>query len=318
MRFYNRKIIFFLVIFILALLLTSCSSKKADPDVTAKNFLEAAKKQDLSTMNSLVKRTGNKETFKYDDPEKEKLNKAIFSRIDYQLLTTKGDEKTKVIKTRIVSPDLVRLYSKVINENSPKSGNENKTKNNYLLSLINDAKSPKITTTVDIKLIKDKDSWIIEPSNELFNAMNGNLEKAYKSLDKLSVSAVKSDSKIYNIGEEAIAEKASITVIKFEESTRMGFVAAGEGNTLVIVYLKERNISEQNVDYQKEQFKIQTSKGDMIKSSEAKLGKDFGPGKLAAGESTDGTIAFEVPKNDLGLTLIYCPASEALLKFKLE
>lgn len=318
MKFYNRKIIFFFMGFMLALLLTSCSSKKIEPDVTVRNFFEAAKKQNLNTMNSLVKKEENKERFKYDDSDKEKLNKAIFSKIAYQILTTKGDEETKVIKVSIVSPDLVRIYSKAINEYSPNSENAGESKNSYLINLINDANSPKISTTVDIKLIKDKGSWIIEPSDELFNAITGNLEKV-KDTDKLLISSAKPDSKIYNIGEEAIAGKAAITVSKVEVSTptEAGYSQFDKENKFIVVYLKERNISEQNVEYQKYQFKIQTSKGEIIKSSEVKFGKDFGSGKLAAGESADGTITFEVPEN-IGLTLLYCPVSEALLKFKID
>lgn len=318
MKPYNKKMILFLVIFILALLTTSCSYDKADPDVTIKNFFQAVKKQDLNAMNELTKNVGNKMLFKYEDGDRENLNKAIFAKVNYQILTTKGDETTKIIRVSINSPDMVRIYSKIINDSASGVESGDKRKINSLINLINDANSPKVSNTVDVKLIKDKNGWLIEPSKELLNAITGNLEKAEKSADKFQTSGLKADSKIYSIGEEAVSGKLAITVTRIEVSTQSGYVKLGEGNKFIIVYLKERNISEQELSYDKSEFKIQISNNQIIEVSPAKLGKEFGPGKLSPGESTDGTITFEVPQSNVGLTLIYSLASQALLKFKLE
>lgn len=177
-------------IFVLAF--TGCGAK---PETTAKDFLDAVKQQDFAKASTLVKNDGTKGEFKYDSTEQEKLMKAVFSKVDYTLGETTKNGDAATVKAKITSVDLTRVTAKMMSELLPtlmaqsfSSEKPDEKKQNdmilqYMLNSINDPNAPKTETEVTIKLVKDKKGWLIEPNDDLLNALTGNLEKASKSLN---------------------------------------------------------------------------------------------------------------------------------------
>ncbi len=50
----------------------------------------------------------------------------------------------------------------------------------HMLNSINDPNAPKIKTNITVKLVKGDNGWIIEPDEELANALSGNLYSVAK------------------------------------------------------------------------------------------------------------------------------------------
>lgn len=49
-----------------------------------------------------------------------------------------------------------------------------------MLNSINDPNAPKIKTNITVKLVKGDNGWLIEPDEELANALSGNLYSVAK------------------------------------------------------------------------------------------------------------------------------------------
>ncbi|KAJ49580.1 uncharacterized lipoprotein YehR (DUF1307 family) [Clostridium tetanomorphum] len=186
-----KKLMPAIFIAILSISLMGCGAK---PDETAKNFLEAIKQQDIQKAASLVKDNSSKKELKFDNKEQEKIVKAIFSKVDYSLgeVEKKGD--TATVKASITSIDLPKITGKMITELLPtmmsqafSEGKVDEKKQEtmvleHMLKSINDAKAAKTKTDVTIKLVKNDKGWLIEPNEELINALTGNFYSATKQL----------------------------------------------------------------------------------------------------------------------------------------
>lgn len=192
MKNYFKKLTFLIAGLMLTISLTGCGAK---PETTVQGFLDAVKQQDIQKASSFIKKdSSNKEEFKYDNAEQEKMIKAVFSKLDYKLdkTTTSGDSAT--VKAKITSIDLTRVTTKMVSELLPTlmsqalSGEKQDEKKQndmilqYMINSINDPNAPKTVTDVDIKLAKDKNGWLIVPNEDLTNAMTGNFAKAAAAL----------------------------------------------------------------------------------------------------------------------------------------
>ena len=296
------------------------------PDETVKNFFDAAKKADLNSMATYVKKDASKDDFKFKDANQEKVVKTIFPKTSYEIVSSKVDGNNATVKAKVTSLDLTRIYGKVVSETFPtlmaaafanKGDNAEAQLMQSFLNAINDPNAPKTTTDVDIKLIKGDKSWLIEPTDDLLGALTGNMNKAFNN-NQNSSSSVKPDSKLYGINEAAKIGRASITVTKFELSEGQDYNKPKEGYVFVVVTVNKKNTSNDTLAYGESEFKVQTDKGQILDPSITSIGKRLDSGKLTGNGEADGTITFEVPKDISSLTFLYYPESQALLKFKLK
>lgn len=181
-----RKVAAVVTVFVVMLSLAACGPK---PEETVKSFFDAAKKSDIATMATYMKKDGDKGNFKFDNQEQEKIVKAVFAKLSYEKVSSKEDGKNATVKVKVTSLDLPQIYGKVVTNMLPllissamaNNSNENDAKNQLMqgfLNAINDPNAPKTTTEVDIKLVKSDKSWLIEPNDDLLNALTGNLSKA--------------------------------------------------------------------------------------------------------------------------------------------
>lgn len=125
----------------------------------------------------------------------------------------------------------------------------------------------------------------------------------------------------YNQGEEAILGNGAITVTKVEKSNGSEYDKPKAGKEYVIVHLTIENKGEKNLSYNPYYFKMQNSQGQQENETFTIIDQDTSlqSGELVAGGKVSGTIVFEEPKDDTGLTLIYSDSiwSSKELKIKL-
>lgn len=321
----NKRKLKIMAVILLTLSLVGCGAK---PDATVKNFFASAQKSDIAAMTTYISKDTTTDSFKYTDADQEKIVKSIFSKVSYEIVSSSVSGKNAVVKTKVTSLDLPKIYSKLVADMLPTlfaqamAGNKDDTQAQLMTALtnsINDPNAPKTTTEVDIKLAKGDKGWLIVANDDLINALTGNMKKAFADTDSVSTgSNSTADPKIYSVNQEAKMGRAAITVTKFELSAGKDYDTPKEGYMFAIATIKKRNISKDTIAYDQNEYKIQNDKGQIIDSTYTTFGKELGQGSLAANGEVEGTVTFEVPKDSSSLTLMFYPENQALLKFKLK
>lgn len=137
-----------------------------------------------------------------------------------------------------------------------------------------------------------------------------------------TTSTTQNEKTEYNQGEEAILGKGAITVTKVEKSQGTQWDKPKSGKEFVIVYLTIENKGNSNLSYNPYYFKMQNSQGQQESMTFTIVDQDTSlqSGELIPGGKVSGTIAFEQPKGDTGLMLIYNDNiwSSKELKIKLQ
>lgn len=112
----------------------------------------------------------------------------------------------------------------------------------------------------------------------------------------------------FKVGEKATFDDKSITVTEVQRNYDTGnqFAQPESGKEFVIVTVNITNDSDKTLDYNTFEFKMQDSNG--VQQNEAFTAISEGKlnsGSLAAGGKVTGKLAYEVPKDDAGLKLLY-------------
>lgn len=112
----------------------------------------------------------------------------------------------------------------------------------------------------------------------------------------------------FAVGETATFDDKSITVTDVQRNYDTGnqFAQPESGKEFVIVTVQITNDSDSTLDYNTFNFKMQDSNG--VQQNEALTALSEGKlnsGSLAAGGKVAGKLAYEVPKDDTGLKLLY-------------
>lgn len=112
----------------------------------------------------------------------------------------------------------------------------------------------------------------------------------------------------FKIGETASFDDKSITITDVQRNYDTGnqFAQPESGKEFVIVTVNIVNNSNSSLDYNTFEFKMQDSNG--VQQSEAFTAISEGKlnsGSLAKGGKVTGKLAYEVPKDDAGLKLLY-------------
>jgi len=305
--------------------LVACGPK---PEATVNNFFASDQKSDMVSMANYINKDTNKENFKYTDVNQEKIVKSVFSKVSYVIVSSSVTGKNAVVKTKVTSLDLPKIYGKLITDMMPTlfaqamSGQKDDSQAQIMTTLgnsINDPSAPKTTIDVDIKLIKGDKGWLIEANDDLQNALTGNMSKAFANNPSTTqVPEVKADPKFYSVNEQAKIGRAAITVTKFELSVGKDYDKPKDGYVFAVVTLNKKNTSKDKITYGANEFKMQNNKGQIIDPSYTEIGKVLGEGQLAAGGEANGTITFEVPKESTSLIFMFYANDEAMLKFKVK
>lgn len=112
----------------------------------------------------------------------------------------------------------------------------------------------------------------------------------------------------FKVGETATFDDKSITVTDVQRNYDTGnqFAQPESGKEFVIVTVQITNNSDSTLDYNTFEFKMQDSNG--VQQNEAFSALTEGKlnsGSLAKGGKVTGKLAYEVPKDDAGLKLLY-------------
>lgn len=112
----------------------------------------------------------------------------------------------------------------------------------------------------------------------------------------------------FKVGETASFDNKSLTVTEVQRNYDTGnqFARPEAGKEFVIVTVNITNNSDKTLDYNTFEFKMQDSNG--VQQNEAITALSEGKlnsGSLAAGGKVTGKLAYEVPKDDAGLKLLY-------------
>ncbi|MBK5242551.1 DUF4352 domain-containing protein [Clostridium sp.] len=321
----NNKILKIVAVIIFSLSFVACGAK---PDATVKNFFTSVQKSDIAAMVNYINKDVNEDSFQYEDADQEKVIKSVFSKVSYEIVSFSVTGKTAVVKTRVTSIDLPKIYGQLMTDMLPTlfaqalSGETEDADAQIMTSFINSLNDPNVSKTtvdVDIKLIKGDKGWLIEVNDDLENALTGNMSKALASdLSGAEDTEVKADPKVYPVNEEAKIGRAAITVTNFELSEGKDYDVPQDGYVFAVVTLKKKNTSKDTISYGVDEFRIQNDKGQIIAPSYTDIGKALGEGALAADGEAEGTITFEVPKESTSLTFMFYANDEALLKFKVK
>lgn len=121
--------------------------------------------------------------------------------------------------------------------------------------------------------------------------------------------AAKEDEKTeFAVGETATFDDKSITITNVERNYDTGnqFAQPESGKEFVLVTVEVTNNSKNSMDYNTFEFKLQDSNGVQQNESFTALSEGkLNSGSLAPGGKVTGKLAFEVPKGDAGLKLLY-------------
>lgn len=141
-------------------------------------------------------------------------------------------------------------------------------------------------------------------------AMGGNKDNAATNTGTNSDSQTKKaeEKTEFKVGETATFDDKSITVTDVQRNYDTGnqFAKPESGKEFVIVTVNIVNNSNSSLDYNTFEFKMQDSNG--VQQSEAFTALSEGKlnsGSLAKGGKITGKLAYEVPKDDAGLKLLY-------------
>ena len=328
-----RKLLCGIKIFIIAFYLVGCA---VNPDTTIKSFFNSLKKSDIESASKYLSTNPpiTNGGLKFDSPEYEKLAKEVFSKLSYQILSSNSKGENVLVKTKVTAPDLNSISGEMVTElyptllNRAAKGEEitkekvNQSIEQYYSKRLNNNNVPMITNEIDIKMIKDKQKnmWFIIPDENFSNAVTGNLVKVFTTLkdSKINIES-QNNLRLYKIGEQSSIGNVSITVNKIQKSMGDDYVNPAKGNEFIIVTVKEKNIGASgNVDFNEAYYQIQNSKGQIKSLAANAFDKRLDSGRLIPGGEVDGTLTFEIPKNDPQLTLIYNQNSKESLRFRLN
>lgn len=162
------------------------SKSEFKPEKVVKQYLEAIKKQDIEKASKLITDDSIEKEIKLKDTPEDKCVKNVFSKIKYSTGKVIKEKDSAIVKTSITSVDLTKIATKVLADALPKvmeqafsdKGIDDEAQQQAIFDnlnkSINESGAPKVTTIVDIKVIKRNGKWRIEPNKDLANALSGN------------------------------------------------------------------------------------------------------------------------------------------------
>lgn len=141
------------------------------------------------------------------------------------------------------------------------------------------------------------------------SAVSGDKNDTATSDGNSSSQASKSEEKTaFAVGEKATFDDKSITITNVQRNYDTGnqFAQPESGKEFVLVTVEIANNGKNAMDYNTFEFKLQDSNGVQQSESFTALSEGkLNSGSLAAGGKVTGKLAYEVPKDDTGLKLLY-------------
>lgn len=149
---------------------------------------------------------------------------------------------------------------------------------------------------------------------------NSNTVPVSTTSNNAGTTTQKEEKTEFNQGEEATLGSGAITVTKVEKSQGSTYDKPKSGKEFVIVHLTIENKGTSNLSYNPYYFKMQNSNGQQENITFTTVNNDTAleSGELVPGGKVTGTITFEEPKGDTGLTLIYNDSIWSVKELKIK
>jgi len=121
------------------------------------------------------------------DPDQINMFKEMFSKLQYETLSSEVEGNTAQVDARVTAVDLARVTTQVMSELIPLAfasafsedqddSQMEKLAEQYMMNAISDPNSPMVTNRVTLTLEKVDGKWLIVTDDQLEKALVGNLE----------------------------------------------------------------------------------------------------------------------------------------------
>jgi len=193
----NKKLLTLVaVVLLFSLMLTACGKGEA-PDEAVKNALTAVKNIDWKTVQKYF---GTEELFNGSDSgdltEDEETLRLIFGNLDFNIISADVNKNTATVKTELTNVDMSKIFEEYFQEamalalENAFAGDDAMSDEELeaqifqlLIDLLEREGNETVTSTVDIKLSKQGNSWIIDADDEFLDAMMGGLFSLSEELE---------------------------------------------------------------------------------------------------------------------------------------
>ncbi|NLX76753.1 MAG: DUF5105 domain-containing protein [Clostridiaceae bacterium] len=193
----NKKLLTLVaVVLLFSLMLTACGKGEA-PDEAVKNALTAVKNIDWKTVQKYF---GTEELFNGSDSgdltEDEETLRLIFGNLDFNIISADVNKNTATVKTELTNVDMSKIFEEYFQEamalalENAFAGDDTMSDEELeaqifqlLIDLLEREGNETVTSTVDIKLSKQGNSWIIDADDEFLDAMMGGLFSLSEELE---------------------------------------------------------------------------------------------------------------------------------------
>lgn len=164
-----------------AVFLTACGGSGGTPEQTVSRALDAMKKADFKTAGQyFADNTGNQVNQMDGEAEGAKL---LVNQLTYKIKETSVNGDQAVVKTEITNIDVTAVMGEYVKQamaealsslGSDKQAAESDP-DRLLTELLSKPDNKKVTTTVDVSLVKGEDGWKINGGETLLVAIIGGL-----------------------------------------------------------------------------------------------------------------------------------------------
>ncbi|MFT9056660.1 MAG: hypothetical protein ABF449_08540, partial [Ethanoligenens sp.] len=204
------------VLLVGVIFLAGCQTQLSPKD-TVTTYFKAIKSLNIATMESLsvngtssdleslIKRSSSSMTSS-DIQSGENIYKAIFNKVDTKI---EGDPTVKdnsaSVKVKITAPDAKKILQDIMSEEISKafanalnsSAGSQDTESEIMNEFQNKISQPDVsltTTEMNLQLVKQKDKWKVKTTDNLIDAMTGNMISYAKDLSSLASSSSSANS----------------------------------------------------------------------------------------------------------------------------
>lgn len=184
-----RKVVGLVSFFLLmCFFLSGCTRPVSSVDA----FFNALHKGDIEKAAQYLKPSDNGDNVSnFDltnsDPDQINMLKEMFSKLQYETLSSKVEGKTAKVDARVTTVDLTRVTAQVMSELIPLAfasafseeqddSQMEKLAEQYMYNAISDPNSPMVTNRVTLTLERVDGKWLIVTDDQFEKALVGNLE----------------------------------------------------------------------------------------------------------------------------------------------
>ena len=197
MKKYSKMISFIIVLAMMVALLAGCGETK-QAEAAVNDTLAAIKALDFETVGDHldvedIMQSGESTSSLLDT---DVLTKNLFGKLEYEILSSKKiDGSTVMVKTKITTVEIAPvldeflaealdyLFSSILASPQPSDETISAELEKIFVECLSKEDAAKVTTEVDIKVVKVGNIWQVETSEELASALLGGYEQALEDLN---------------------------------------------------------------------------------------------------------------------------------------